>query len=591
MNVAEFVWSRLQEWGMKRIYGYPGDGAGGLDVALQGCIDRGEIEYVQVRHEEMAGFMASAHSKFTGEVGYCYATSGPGATHLLTGLYDAKFDNASVVAIVGQTSMSAIGSGYQQELDANVVFKDVSEFVCEGRTPAQVRTAVDQAVRIAQFRRGVSVVSLPKDLQELKYEGPPMKHGFTHTGVGFPAEAKVPDEVGLRQAAEVLNSGKKVAMLVGAGALGCEDELTAVADRLGAGCAKALLGKCALPDDLPWVTGQIGLLGTKPSWDLMQGCDTLLMIGSNFPWTEFLPKEGTARGVQIDLKGEHLSLRYPMEVNLVGHSKPTLKALLPLLKQNSEIGWRKSIAGGLDDWWKLVESRAMTSADPVNPQRIFTELSKQLPDNVIMTADSGSVADWYARDIKVRRGMMGSLSGGLASLGAATPYAIAAKMAYPDRPVIGFIGDGAFQMNGMSEMITVSKYWKKWSDPRFVMMVLNNRDLNQVTWEERVESGSGKTESTQSIPDVRYSKYAELLGLHGIFVNDPEKLADAWREALSCGKPCILEVYADANVPPLAPHITFAEAKNFMTSMVTEPELGSVIKNTVKEVMAGVFHR
>ncbi len=591
MNVAEFVWSRLQEWGMKRIYGYPGDGAGGLDVALQGCIDRGEIEYVQVRHEEMAAFMASAHSKFTGEVGYCYATSGPGATHLLTGLYDAKFDNASVVAIVGQTNMSAIGSGYQQELDANVVFKDVSEFVCEGRMPAQVRTAIDQAVRIAHFRRGVSVVSLPKDLQEVKYEGPQMKHGFTHTGVGFPAEAKVPDEAGLRQAAEVLNAGKKIAMLVGAGALGCEDELMAVADRLGAGCAKALLGKCALPDDLPWVTGQIGLLGTKPSWDLMQGCDTLLMIGSNFPWTEFLPKEGTARGVQIDLKGEHLSLRYPMEVNLVGHTKQTLKALLPLLKQNEETGWRKTIASGLDEWWKVIEARAMTSADPVNPQRIFTELSKQLPDNVIMTADSGSVADWYARDIKVRRGMMGSLSGGLASLGAATPYAIAAKMAYPDRPVIGFIGDGAFQMNGMSEMITVSKYWKKWSNPCFVMMVLNNRDLNQVTWEERVESGSGKTESTQSIPDVRYSKYAELLGLHGIFVNDPEKLADAWREAMFCGKPCILEVYADANVPPLSPHITLAEAKNFMTSMVTEPELGSVIKNTVKEVMAGVFHR
>ena len=591
MNVAEFVWSRLQEWGMKRIYGYPGDGAGGLDVALQGCIDRGEIEYVQVRHEEMAAFMASAHSKFTGEVGYCYATSGPGATHLLTGLYDAKFDNASVVAIVGQTSMSAIGSGYQQELDANVVFKDVSEFVCEGRMPAQVRTAIDQAVRIAHFRRGVSVVSLPKDLQEVEYEGPPMKHGFNHSGVGFPAEARVPDEAGLRQAAEVLNAGKKVAMLVGAGALGCEDELMAVADRLGAGCAKALLGKCALPDDLPWVTGQIGLLGTKPSWDLMQGCDTLLMIGSNFPWTEFLPKEGTARGVQIDLKGEHLSLRYPMEVNLVGHTRQTLKALLPLLKQTEETGWRKTIASGLDDWWKVVEARAMTSADPVNPQRIFTELSKQLPDNVIMTADSGSVADWYARDIKVRRGMMGSLSGGLASLGAATPYAIAAKMAYPDRPVIGFIGDGAFQMNGMSEMITVSKYWKKWSNPCFVMMVLNNRDLNQVTWEERVESGSGKTESTQSIPDVRYSKYAELLGLHGIFVDDPEKLAGAWREALSCGKPCILEVYADANVPPLAPHITFAEAKNFMTSMATEPELGSVIKNTVKEVMAGVFHR
>ncbi len=591
MNVAEFVWSRLQEWGMKRIFGYPGDGVGGLDIALQHCIDKGEIEYVQVRHEEMAAFMAAAHAKFTGEVGFCYATSGPGATHLLTGLYDAKFDNAPVVAIIGQTNMTAIGSQYQQELDTSSVFKDVSEFVVEGRAPSQVRTCIDRAVRIAQFRRGVCVVSLPKDLQEMTYEEPKMKHGYTTTGVGFPAEAKVPEEAGLRQAAEVLNAGKKVAMLVGAGALDCEDEITAVADRLGAGCAKALLGKCALPDDLPWVTGQLGLLGTKPSWDLMQECDTLLMVGSNFPYSEFLPKPGDARGVQIDLKGEHLSLRYPMEVNLVGHTSETLKALLPLLKQNDDTSWRKTIAGNLEEWWKVVESRAMASADPINPQRIFTELSKQLPDNVILTADSGSVADWYARDIKVRRGMKGSLSGGLASLGAATPYAMAAKMAYPDRPVIGFIGDGAFQMNGMNVMITVSKYWKKWPDPRFVIMVLNNRDLNQVTWEERIEAGAGKTESTQSIPDVPYHKYAELLGLKGIFVNDPEKLADGWREALSCGKPCVLEVYADPNVPPLAPHITLAQAKNFMSSMVTEPELGSVVKNTVKEVVASVLHR
>ncbi len=591
MNVAEFVWSRLQEWGMKRIYGYPGDGAGGLDVALQRCIDRGEIEYVQVRHEEMAAFMAVAHAKFTGEVGYCMATSGPGATHLLTGLYDAKGDNAPVVAIIGQTSMTAIGAQYQQELDTNVLFRDVAEFVCEGRTPAQVRTAIDRAVRIAQFRRGVAVVSIPKDLQDMEYEEPLVKHGFTATGVGFPAEAKVPEEAGLRQAAAVLNAGKKVAMLVGSGALGCEDEITAVADRLGAGCAKALLGKCALPDDLPWVTGQLGLLGTKPSWALMQDCDTLLMVGSNFPYSEFLPKPGSARGVQIDLKGEHLSLRYPMEVNLVGHSGPTLKALLPLLEQNKDKSWRKTIAGNVEDWWQVVEARSKTSADPINPQRIFTELDKQLPDGAIMTADSGSVVVWYGRDIRVRRGMMASLSGSLASLGAATPYAIAAKMAHPDRPVIGFIGDGAFQMNGMAEMITVAKYWQQWSDPRFVIMVLNNRDLTQVTWEERVESGAGKTSATQKIPDVPYHKYAELIGLHGIFVDDPEKLGEAWREALSCGKPCVLEVYADANVPPMSPHITLEQAKNFVTSMATEPEKASVVTNTVKQMVASIFHR
>ena len=589
MNVAEFVWSRLQEWGIKRIYGYPGDGVGGLDIALQRCIDKKQLEYVQVRHEEMAAFMASAHAKFTGEVGVCYATSGPGATHLITGLYDAKFDNAPVVAIVGQTNMTAIGSQYQQELDANVVFKDVAEFVVQGATPAQVRTCIDRAVRIAKVRRGVTVVSLPKDLQEMAYDEPKMAHGYTFTGVGHGAEAKVPDESDLRAAAEVLNAGKKVAMLVGAGALGATDDIIAVADKLGAGCAKALLGKAALPDDLPWVTGQIGLLGTKPSWDLMQDCDTLLMVGSNFPYSEFLPKPGSARGVQIDLKGEHLSLRWPFEVNLIGHSGPTLKALLPMLQQKDDQAWRKTIADGLEDWWKVIEARAMTSADPINPQRVFTELNKRLPDNVILTADSGSVANWYARDLKIRRGMMGSLSGGLASLGAATPYAMAAKMAYPDRPVIGFIGDGAFQMNGMNVMITVSKYWKQWSNPRFVIMVLNNRDLNQVTWEERVQSGTGKTESTQSIPDLPYHKYAELLGLKGIFVDDPEKLGAAWDEALAADRPVILEAYTDPNVPPLPPHITLKDAKNFMMMMTGEPELGSVLKNTAREMVATVM--
>ena len=589
MNVAEFVWSRLREWGLSRVYGYPGDGAGGLDIALQAAIDKGDMEYVQVRHEEMAAFMASAHAKFTGEVGLCYATSGPGATHLLTGLYDAKFDNAPVVAIVGQTNMTAIGSQYQQELDASVVFKDVAEFVCEGRSPAQVRTCIDRAVRIAKIRRGVAVVSLPKDLQEMTYEDPKMAHGYTFTGVGHASEAQTPDEAGLRAAADVLNAGKKVAILVGAGALDTTDEVIAIADKLQAGCAKALLGKAVLPDDLPWVTGQIGLLGTKPSWDLMKDCDTFLMVGSNFPYSEFLPKPGSARGVQIDLKGEHLSLRWPFEVNLQGHTGPTLKALLPMLEQKSDTSWRETIAGGLEDWWKMVEERAMTSADPINPQRVFTELNKRLPDRVILTADSGSVANWYARDLKIRRGMMGSLSGGLASLGAATPYAVAAKMAYPDRPVIGFIGDGAFQMNGMNVMITVSKYWKQWSDPRFVIMVLNNRDLNQVTWEERVQAGSGKTEATQAIPDVPYHKYAELLGLKGIFVRDPAKLGPAWDEALSAGRPVILEVFADPNVPPLPPHITLKDAKNFLSSMPSEPELGSVLKNTAKEVLTTVM--
>jgi len=588
INVSEFVWKRLQEWGLKRVYGYPGDGVGGLDVALQKALP--DMEYVQVRHEEMAAFMASAHAKFTGGVGLCYATSGPGAIHLLNGLYDAKMDNQPVVAIVGQQARSALGASYQQEVDLVSLFKDVaSDYVALASTPAQVRHMVDRAVRIAQNKRSVTCIIVPNDLQLMPYEDPPLAHGATHTGVGFPAESKVPDMDGLRAAAEVLNKGKKVAMLIGAGCLEATDEVLAVADRLGAGVAKALLGKAALPDDLPFVTGGLGLLGTKPSWDLMKNCDTLLMVGSAFPYSEFLPKPGNARGVQIDIKGDKLSLRYPMEVNLVGDSAQTLKALLPLLEQKTDTKWRDTIKESLDDWWKVLESRAMESADPINPQRVFWELSPRLPENCIVTADSGSVANWYGRDLKFRRGMKGSLSGSLASLGAATPYAVAAKMAFPERVVIGVIGDGAMQMNGLNVMITVSKYWKEWSNPHFILMVLNNRDLSQVTWEERVQLGDGKTESTQSIPDFPYAKYAELMGLKGIFCNDPEKVGASWDEALAADRPVILEFYTDPNIPPLPPHITLKDAEHFMTMMPSEPELGSVLRNSAKELMSTVL--
>jgi pyruvate dehydrogenase (quinone) len=587
MNVSEFVWHRLQEWGLKRVFGYPGDGVGGLDVALEKTKET--LHYVQVRHEEMAAFMASAHAKFTGQVGLCYATSGPGAIHLLNGLYDAKMDHVPVVAIVGQQARTAIGASYQQEVDLQSLFKDVAaDFVAMAILPGQVRHLIDRAVRIASTRRTVTCVIIPNDLQELTYEDPPIAHGTTHTGVGYAGPAELPNDMVLRQAAEVLNAGKKVAMLVGAGALGATDEVIAVAQKLQAGVAKALLGKAALPDDLPWVTGSLGLLGTKPSWDLMKECDTFFMVGSAFPYSEFLPNPGDARGVQIDIDGTRLSLRYPMEVSMVGDSAVTLRALLPLLDQKPADRWRKGIESGIAKWWKTLEERAMVSADPINPQRVFWELSKRLPENCIMTGDSGSVANWYARDIKMRRGMMGSLSGGLASLGAATPYAVAAKMAFPDRVVIAFIGDGAMQMNGLNVMITISKYWKEWSNPRLIVMVLNNRDLNQVTWEERIQLGTGKTESTQSIPDFPYHKYAELVGLKGIFVNDPEQLGAAWDEALAADRPVILECYTDPNVPPLPPHITLQEAKNFMTMTASEPELGSVIKNSAKQLLTSL---
>jgi pyruvate dehydrogenase (quinone) len=588
MNVSEFVWHRLNEWGINRVYGYPGDGVGGLDVALEQAKDT--MHYVQVRHEEMAAFMASGHAKFTGEVGLCYATSGPGAIHLLTGLYDAKMDHVPVVAIVGQQARTAIGAHYQQEVDLQSLFKDVAaDFVATASVPSQVRHLIDRAVRIASSRRTVTCVILPNDLQLMPYQDPPMAHGATHTGVGYAGPALLPEDKLLREAAAILNAGSKVAMLVGAGALAATDEIIAVAETLQAGVAKALLGKAAVPDDLPFVTGGIGLLGTEPSWDMMQDCDTLLMVGSSFPYSEFLPKPGSARGVQIDIDGTLTSLRYPMELNLIGDSATTLRALLPLLEQKPKDGWRHGIENNVAAWWKTLENRAMQPANPINPQRVFWELSPKLPDNCIMAGDSGTVANWYGRDIRMRRGMKGSLSGSLASLGAATPYAVAAKMAFPERVVIAFIGDGAMQMNGLNVMITISKYWREWADPRLIVMVLNNRDLNQVTWEERVQIGADKTESTQSIPDFAYHTYAELLGLKGIVVREPEAIGPAWDAALAADRPVILNIYTDPNVPPLPPHITLKDAGRFMSMVFSEPELGSVLKNTAREVLADVL--
>ncbi len=588
-TVGDFLWQRLRDNGIHRVFGYPGDGINGL----VGALDRAhnDPEFVQVRHEEMAAFMAAAHAKFTGDVGVCLATSGPGAIHLLNGLYDARLDHQPVVAIVGQQARAALGGHYQQETDLPNLFKDVAgAFIQQASTPAQIRHLVDRAVRIARSDRTVTAIILPNDLQEMDaVETPPHAHGTVHSGIGAPVSHPFPPDAELRRAAEVLNAGKRVAMLVGAGALHATDEVIEIAERLEAGVAKALLGKAALPDELPWVTGSIGLLGTKPSWDLMQNCDTLLMVGSGFPYSEFLPQEGKARGVQIDISAGMLSLRYPMEVNLLGDSRATLRALLPLLRPNSDGGWRRTLEKNVADWWKLLQARAMQPADPLNPQRVFWELSPRLPDGAIIASDSGSAANWYARDLRIRRGMMCSLSGGLASMGAGVPYAIAAKFAHPDRPVIALVGDGAMQMNGMAELITVAKYWKTWSSPRFVVLVLNNRDLNQVTWEQRAQAGDPKFMASQSIPDVSYSRFADLIGLRGIFVDNPDDVAGVWDEALSADRPVVVEAYTDPNVPPLPPHITLAQARAFAGSLYREPERGSVIVDTAREVFASVL--
>ena len=587
-TVSDFIVERLHAWGIRKIFGYPGDGINGVFGALQR--GDGKIEFIQARHEEMAAFMASAYAKFTGELGVCIATSGPGASHLITGLYDARLDHMPVLAIAGQQARTALGGHYQQEVDLPSLFKDVAgAFVQQASAPAQVRHLVDRAVRIALGERRVTAIILPNDLQEASYEDPPRKHGTIHSGVGFSKPKTIPFEADLRRAADVLNAGEKVAMLIGAGSLGATDEVIAVADRLAAGAAKALLGKAVLPDDLPWVTGSIGMLGTKPSYDLMMGCDTLLMIGSGFPYSEFLPKEGNARGVQIDIAPDMLSLRYPMEVNLVGDAAETLRALLPLLKQKQKGKWREEIAENVKAWWKTLEERAMASANPVNPQRVAWELSPRLPDGVILTSNSGSCANWYARDLKIRRGMMASLSGGLASMGAAVPYAIAAKFSHPHRPVISLVGDGAMQMNNMAELITIAKYWHQWSDHRLVVCVFNNEDLNQVTWEQRVMEGDPKFNASQQIPNVPYHRFAELIGLKGIYVDRSDALGAAWDQALAADRPVVLEVKTDPEVPPLPPHITLEEAKHLTEALVKgDPREGNIIKETAKQVLASL---
>ncbi|HDR9872489.1 TPA: thiamine pyrophosphate-requiring protein [Burkholderia cenocepacia] len=591
-TVADFIVERLYDWGVRRIYGYPGDGINGFFGALNRA--DGKIEFIQARHEEMAAFMASAHAKFTGELGVCVATSGPGAAHLVTGLYDARLDHMPVLAIVGQQARAALGGHYQQEVDLPALYKDVAgAFVQLATVPGQVRHLVDRAVRTALGARTVTALVLPNDLQELDYAPPKRAHGTVHSGVGYTAPKVVPYADDLRRAADVLNAGSKVALLVGAGALKATDEVIAVADRLGAGAAKALLGKAALPDDLPWVTGSIGLLGTKPSYELMTECDTLLVVGSGFPYSEFLPKEGQARGVQIDLKADMLSLRYPMEVNLVGDSAETLRALLPLLNERRDTAWRDRIAKWNHDWHETLAARAAAKASAgrgVNPQRAFTELSPRLPDDVILTSDSGSCANWYARDLTMRRGMMGSLSGGLASMGAAVPYAIAAKFAHPVRPVIAMVGDGAMQMNNMAELITVAKYWRQWPDPRWICMVLNNEDLNQVTWEQRVMEGDPKFDASQQIPNVPYYRFATLLGLKGIYVDDPEQLGAAWDEALASDRPVVLEVKSDPEVPPLPPHVTLQQAKHFAETLVKgDAREANVIVETARQVLSAVL--
>jgi pyruvate dehydrogenase (quinone) len=589
-TVSDFLIERLIAWGVKRIFGYPGDGINGIVAAIHAHEEA--IEFVQVRHEEQAAFMACAHAKFTGEIGVCLGTSGPGAIHLLNGLYDAKNDHVPVLALAGQSATTAMGSEYQQEVDLHALFKDVaSEYLVTLMSPAGVRHAVDRAVRGALSQRTVTALIFPKDLQEEKaVEHPPHMMNYTASSTGLSLGRVIPQQADLQRAADVLNAGSKVALLIGAGTLGAEDEVIAVADKLQAGCAKALLGKATLPDDLPWVTGTLGLLGTAASSAMMTSCDTLLMVGTNFPYAQFLPKEGAARGVQIDTNGARLGIRYPTEVSLQGTARDTLEALLPLLQQKTDTSWRETIAKSRDKAEDVNASRAAIEGDPVNPEDVFVELNKRLPDDVILTADAGTSTNWSARHLQMRRGMKWSLSGGLATMGSAVPYAIAAKFAFPDRPAIAITGDGAMQMNGINELITVAHYWKRWTDPRLIVYVANNQDLNQVTWEMRIETGVPKFPASQDLPNFPYAEYARLLGFEGVRVDRAEDLGAAWDRVLRADRPAVLEVMVDPNISMLPAHVTREQAVSFTSAMLHgDPDAAPSIVQSVKGVLAGVF--
>jgi pyruvate dehydrogenase (quinone) len=566
-TVGDFLFDRLELWKVRRIFGYPGDGINGIVSALGRAGDR--FEFVQVRHEEEAAFMASGHAKFTGEVGVCLATSGPGAIHLLNGLYDAKLDRQPVVAIVGQQARASLGGHFQQEVDLLSLFKDVaSEFVQVCTAPEQARHLIDRAFRIASSRRCVTAIIFPNDIQEADaVETPAHAHGTIHTGVDFSQPLVLPREADLRRAADILNRGERVAMLIGAGAAGAPEEVIAIADVLQAGVAKALLGKAVLPDDLPYATGQIGLLGTRASYQLMRDCDTLLMVGSTFPYGEYLPKEGQAKAVQIDIDPNMLSLRYPMDVALAGDAAMTLKALLPLLTPKPRGKWREAVEKNVRDWWEEEFDRAHIEATPLNPELPFWELSERLPENAMFAADTGMSTTFFARAVKMRRNMRVAISGTLATMGPAVSFATAAKFAFPDRPVFAFVGDGAMQMLGMNALITVSKYWKRWRDPRLVITVLNNRDLNMVSWELRALGGSPKVPETQDLPDLDYARYAELLGLSGLTLDRPGDVASVWDRALGADRPVLVDVKCDPNVIALPPHATLEQTKNLFLAM------------------------
>jgi pyruvate dehydrogenase (quinone) len=569
-TVSDFVIQRIKDWGVTRVFAFPGDGIGELDGALGKADRKGTgLEYIRPTHEEICALMATAHAKFTGEVGVCMATSSPGAFHMLNGLYDAKMDNQPVVAIVGQQGLDSLGTFSQQENNLERTFEDVAAYVQTIVSPAQAQAVVDTAFRTAIARKQPCVIVFPHDVQAMKAVEPSAAHWIARTS-DAPAHVGVtPPLDEIRKAADILNAGQRVTFLVGAGARGATDEVIEAATIAGAGIVTALRGKDVVPSDVPFHTQQVGLLGSLPSLHQMQDCDTLLMLGTNYPYGEFLPKTGQARAIQVDLRPEQLGLRYPTEVNLWGDVKATLAALIPLLERKTDRSWQERIEAEWPGWEREMLDQAMQSfPDGGNPRRIFHELNARLPENAIVTCDAGTTADWYGHHIRLRRGMKGDLSGRLATMLAAMPYAEAAKFAFPERTVICTIGDGAFQMLGMNELITIKKYMKQWSNPQFIVIVLHNDDLAQVSWEMRTEDGNPVWEGSQDVESVDYAGWAELLGFKGIRLKDDDFAAAAIEEALAHRGVTVIDDYVTRNAPPLPAKITSEYRNNMIKAML-----------------------
>jgi pyruvate dehydrogenase (quinone) len=571
--VADLVVDRLRSWGVERVFGYSGDGINSVMGALRRA--DGNPALVQARHEENAALMAVGHAKFTGGLGVVMSTQGPGAVHLLNGLYDAKLDHVPVVAIVGQQETTVLGSEYQQEIDLQSLFKDVAaQFVQTVLAPEQAVMVLDRAFRTALATRSPCVVVLPHDVQQAAApEEPEHQHGVVVTASGLPRPRVVPREEELDAAAEVLAAGERVALLVGQGARHAAEEVRAVAERLGAGVATSLLGKPWWDETLPYSCGVMGHLGTTASGKLFAGCDTLLVVGSNDPWTEFYPAPGQARAVQVDLDGRHVGNRYPIEVGLTGDAAETLSALLTRLPEPRSTGWREQVEGWVREWHDIAEERAGSAADPLSPERVVRALSSRLPADAQVSVDVGSVVYWYARHLRLPTGVQAHLSSTLATMGSALPYGLAAKLAAPDRPVVALAGDGAMQMNGVAELITLSSRWRDWADPRFVVLVLHNNDLAEVTWEQRETEGDPRFDTSQSLPDFPYAAYAELLGLAGVRISRPDEVDDAWDRALSADRPFVIEAVVDPDVP-LLPPFPAGEAKldNFRAALAQEED-------------------